>query len=168
MRIVITTDYRLKCRRTNFYRPFGNYDISTSQKYLIVKKHHLNMVDITFFVLESIHIRPRHTTWSQKTHNGEFINFNFSLALKQWCGSGMFIPDLNFFHPCSRIPDPHQRILTPKIVSKLSEIWSRLFILDPDPDILPIPDPGSRGQTQTAPDPDPQHCFTVYNATGHT
>jgi hypothetical protein len=35
------------------------------------------------------------------------------------------------------------------MVSKLSEIRSRLFIPDPDPDILPIPDPGSRGQKGT-------------------
>ncbi len=43
------------------------------------------------------------------------------------------------------IPDPHQNIvsiLTQKIVSKLSEIWSGLFI--PDPDFLPIPDPESK------------------------
>ncbi len=33
-------------------------------------------------------------------------------------------------------------ILTQKIVSKFSEIWSRLIIPDPDPDFLPIPDPG--------------------------
>ncbi len=34
-------------------------------------------------------------------------------------------------------------ILTQKIVSKLSEIWSRLLIPDPgDPNFLPIPDPG--------------------------
>ncbi len=56
---------------------------------------------------------------------------------------GLFIPDPNFFHPGSevqgqkdsRIPDSdphlHQRIY-PKIVSKLSEIWSRMFIPDPD------------------------------------
>jgi hypothetical protein len=55
------------------------------------------------------------------------------------------------------------------MVSKLSEIWSGLFIPDPDPDFLPIPDPGSRGQKGTGsrvqgskrhriPDPDPQHC----------
>jgi hypothetical protein len=57
----------------------------------------------------------------------------------------MFIPDPTFFHPGSElfrsrvlIPDPHQRIkygiLTRKIFSKLSEIRSRLFIPDPDPD----------------------------------
>jgi hypothetical protein len=53
----------------------------------------------------------------------------------------------------SRIPDPHQRIqvLTQKIYSKLPEVWyrTRLFIPDPDPDLLPIPDPGSRGQKDT-------------------
>ncbi len=44
----------------------------------------------------------------------------------------------------SRIPDPHQRIqvFNPKIVSKLSEIWSNMFIPDQDLDFLPIPDPG--------------------------
>ncbi len=29
-----------------------------------------------------------------------------------------------------------------KIISKLSEIWSGMFIPDPDLDFLPIPDPG--------------------------
>ncbi len=68
------------------------------------------------------------------------------------------IPDPNFFHPGSRvqgekdsrIPDPysHQRIsiLTQKVVSKLSEIWSGMFIPDPDLDFLPIPNPESRDQ----------------------
>jgi hypothetical protein len=44
-------------------------------------------------------------------------------------------------------------ILTQKIVSKLSEIWSKIFIPDPDPDpnldFLHILDPGSRGQKGT-------------------
>jgi hypothetical protein len=40
-------------------------------------------------------------------------------------------------------------ILTKKMVSKLSEIRSGLFIPDPDPDFLPIPDPGYRGQKGT-------------------
>ncbi len=35
------------------------------------------------------------------------------------------------------------------MVAKLSEIWSELFIPDPDTDFLPIPDPGSRGQKGT-------------------
>ncbi len=57
------------------------------------------------------------------------------------------IPDPSFFHPGfririfppSRIPDLHQRIYP--VASKLSEIWSGLFIPDPDP--------GSRGQKGT-------------------
>ncbi len=43
-------------------------------------------------------------------------------------------------------------ILTKKTVSKLSEIWSGLFIPDPDPDFLPIPDPIKMA-------PDPEHCL---------
>ncbi len=43
-----------------------------------------------------------------------------------------------------------------KIVSKLSEIWSGMFIPDPDLFFLPIPDPGIK----KAPDPDPQHWWT--------
>ncbi len=70
----------------------------------------------------------------------------------------MFIPDPNFYYPGSLIrtfpiPDPgyaskNFSILTQKIVSKLSEIWSGLFIPDPDP-ILTYP--GSRGQKGTGP-----------------
>jgi hypothetical protein len=45
-------------------------------------------------------------------------------------GSGMFIPDPNFFHPGSR-------------VKKMPGSG------DPDLDILPIPDSGSRGQKGT-------------------
>jgi hypothetical protein len=72
----------------------------------------------------------------------------------------MFIPDPDFFHPGSRILDPgsaskNLSFLPQKIVSILSEIWSGLFLPDPDPDFfypsrilffLPIPDPGSRIQ----------------------
>ncbi len=64
----------------------------------------------------------------------------------QCCGSGMFILDRNFFHPGSRIrifsiKDPgselkNLRILSQKIVSKLSEIWSGFSsqIRIPNPD----------------------------------
>jgi hypothetical protein len=41
-------------------------------------------------------------------------------------------------------------ILTPKIVSKLSEIRSGLFTPDPDPDFLPIPDPGVKKAPDSA------------------
>ncbi len=68
----------------------------------------------------------------------------------------MFIPDPNLLNPGSRIqgqkyPGSQIRIrikefkylfLTQKCVSKLSEIWSGIFIPDPDLDFLPIPDPG--------------------------
>jgi hypothetical protein len=56
---------------------------------------------------------------------------------------GMFIPDPNFFYPGPRIQDqkdpriricnPNLSILTQTIITKLSEIWSKIFILDPDP-----------------------------------
>ncbi len=56
------------------------------------------------------------------------------------------IPDSGseFFYPGSA--SKNLSILTQEIVSQRSEIWSRPFIPDPDPDFLPIPDPGSRGQ----------------------
>ncbi len=44
----------------------------------------------------------------------------------------------------SRIRIKNFKYLTQKSISKLSEIWSGLFIPDPDPDFLPIPDPGVR------------------------
>ncbi len=80
----------------------------------------------------------------------------------------MLNPDPNFFHTESRLQgqkDSRIRIrlknvkyLTPKIVSELSEIWSGMFIPDPDLDFLPIPDRGSRGQKETGSRfPDPQH-----------
>ncbi len=73
----------------------------------------------------------------------------------------LFIPDPNVFHLGSRfrilpIPDPgfawkkiNLSILTQKLVSKPSEIWSGLIIPDSDPVFLPIPDPGFRGQKGT-------------------
>jgi hypothetical protein len=59
----------------------------------------------------------------------------------------VFIPDPNFLHTGSA--SKILRILTQNMVSKLSEIWSGLFILDPDPDFLPVPDPG----VKKTPDP---------------
>jgi hypothetical protein len=58
------------------------------------------------------------------------INDAFLIGTKQCCGSGMFIPDPNFFHPGSRakkIPgsasaSKNYSILTQKILSKFSEI----------------------------------------------
>ncbi len=64
-----------------------------------------------------------------------------------------------FFHPdpgsrVKKIPGSASAsqkisILTQKIVSKRSEIWSVMFIPDPDPVFLHIPDPVSRGQKGT-------------------
>ncbi len=62
--------------------------------------------------------------------------------------SGFFYPGFRiqiFFYPGSA--SKNFSILTQKIVSELSEIWSGLFI--PDPDFLPIPDPGSSGRKGT-------------------
>ncbi len=74
-------------------------------------------------------------------------------------------PGSEFFPFSKKIPDLGSRIririkefkyFNPEqIVSKLSEIWSGLFIPDPDPDFLPIPDPGIK----KALDPYPQNCF---------
>ena len=88
----------------------------------------------------------------------------YMISLKQCCRSGMFIPDLTFFHHGSRIrtvsiPDPgsskNLSILTPKKAKKWflssKKIWSGLFIPDPGSGcwFSPIPDPGSRGQKGT-------------------
>ncbi len=65
----------------------------------------------------------------------DFINVNGYI---QFGGSGMFIPDLNFFHPGSKVKEFIQ-----KIVSKLSEIRTLIFYSSR------IPGPGSRGQKGT-------------------
>ncbi len=59
-------------------------------------------------------------------------------------------PGSYFFHPGSRIHIKEFKYFNSKnCFLKLYEIWSRLFIPDPDPDFIPIPDPGSRGQKGT-------------------
>ncbi len=68
----------------------------------------------------------------------------------QCCRSRMFIPPgswMRIFHPGSRVKRSRIRIeelsiLTQNIVSKLSEIWSVMFILDPGSGFLSFPDPG--------------------------
>ncbi len=78
--------------------------------------------------------------------------------------------DPNYFYPgseCfpSRIPDPmNLSILTQKMASKLSEIWSgcssRIRIPDPNPDFLPIPDPDVKKATDLgSATMDPGACF---------
>ncbi len=91
----------------------------------------------------------------EKPHEVWFL----SLSDKQSSGSGMFIPDLTFFHPGSElfsIPDPgsawkNLNISTQKMVSNLYEILSELFIPDPDPGsgFWVFTHPGSRGQKGT-------------------
>ncbi len=78
-------------------------------------------------------------------------------------------PGSKFFHHGSRVKNNSEirirsksknlSILTQKIVSKLWETWSGMFIPDPDLDFLPIPDLGVKKA------PDPQHCFTEVSVT---
>ncbi len=49
-------------------------------------------------------------------------------------------------------------ILTQTVVSKLSQIWSGMFIPNPDLYFFPIPDPG----VKKAPNPDLQHWVTPW------
>jgi hypothetical protein len=76
-----------------------------------------------------------------------------------------------------RVPDPNHpkrnlNILNPKAVSKLSEIFSGMFIQDPVffPSQIPAPDPVFRGQKKhkkntgsRIPDPDPQHWKLAFD-----
>jgi hypothetical protein len=66
----------------------------------------------------------------------------------QGCGSEMFIPDPNFFHPEYRIPDPgSKRFLEPGSGFASKNLG-----------FLPIPDPRSMGQKGIGSRiPDPQH-----------
>jgi hypothetical protein len=64
----------------------------------------------------------------------------------------MFIPDLTFFHPGSRIRIKEFKYFNPKkwfLCSRKYDPGCSSRILDPDPDFLPIPDPGSMGQKGT-------------------
>ncbi len=75
-------------------------------------------------------------------------------------------PGSEFF--LSRIRNKEFKYFNPKkMVSKPSEIWSGLFIPDPDPDFLTIPDPGSWGVKKgpdsgsvTLPSPSAHTCCT--------
>ncbi len=115
-------------------------------------------------LVKNITIKTRATVRLRLKHNE--INcivhvFTLLHKISQCCGSGMFIPDPNFTSRI-RIPDPRSKrfrildpgsesasknlsFLTQKVVPKLSEIWSRMFIPYPGSDILPIPDPGQKG-----------------------
>ncbi len=95
---------------------------------------------------------------SQKKCNGFFSISKFSY---QCCGSGIFIPDPNIFHPGSRVKKKSRilirikefkyfnprnlSILTQNIVSKISEIWYKILSRIRDLDFYPsrIRDPGA-------------------------
>ena len=62
------------------------------------------------------------------------------LQLKQCFRSGMFIPDLNFFHSGSRIRIKEFKYFKPNVVSKLSELKC-----DPDPDFYTSRIPAQNG-----------------------
>ncbi len=103
----------------------------------------------------------------------------FPFDIYQCCGSGINIfpsriPDPNYFHPGLCSTSKNLSILTQKIVFKVSEIWSGLFIpdLDPgytDPDFLPIPDtvpdPGAKKGHRI---PDPQRWYLCCISCGYT
>jgi len=96
----------------------------------------------------------------------------YMISLKQCCRSGMFIPDLTFFHHGSRIrnvsiPDPgsskNLSILTPKKLKKgLKAIKNMIWVVHPGSGCWLSTHPGSRikvsKRTQSR-IPDPQHCF---------
>ncbi len=91
----------------------------------------------------------------------------------QCYGSGMFIPDPNFFHPGFRIriffnpgsASKNLSILTPeKWFLNSPEIWSGLFIPDPDPGSWIFTRLGSRIQRSKRhrfPIPDPHNTWYV-------
>jgi hypothetical protein len=57
----------------------------------------------------------------------------------------------------SQISIKEFKFFSPKIVSKVSEIWSRLFIPDPDLVFYPSRIQGSKKNRI----PDPQHCYSL-------
>ncbi len=72
-------------------------------------------------------------------------------ATSHCCGSGINIPDPNFFHPGSA--SKNCKYFNTKIVSKISEIWSgswSCYLPIPDPGVKKAPDPGSGSATPTA------------------
>ncbi len=72
------------------------------------------------------------------------IAFLFEPKIQKSCLKAVLIRHPIFFYPGSDFFQPH------KIVSKLWEIWSGLFIPDPNSLIfLPIPDPESSAQKGT-------------------
>jgi hypothetical protein len=74
-----------------------------------------------------------------------YLRMRHKQFIMQCCGSGMFIPDPNFFHPGSRIRIKEFKYFNPKkwfLSSRKYDLGcsSPIQIPDPDPDFLPIPD----------------------------
>ncbi len=98
------------------------------------------------------------------------VNFQVFCIFKQYPiadpGCLSRTPDPNFYHPGSRIRIKEFKYFKPKkMVSKLWEIWSGLFVPDRSGSWL-FTHPGSRIQgskRHRIPDPDPQHWFQVVN-----
>jgi hypothetical protein len=92
-------------------------------------------------------------------------NRSYLCPLYQCCGSRCF-SRIGIFHLGFRIQSKKKHripnieltkklkylFFNPKIVTKLSEIWSRMFIPDPGSGFFSIPDP------EVEKSPDPQHC----------
>jgi hypothetical protein len=78
------------------------------------------------------------------------------MVTQQCCGSWMFIPDPNFFNHGSLIRIKEFKYLTQKWFLN-SRTMIRVFIPNPDPDILPIPDPGAKKT------PDPESRIRIQN-----
>ncbi len=74
------------------------------------------------------------------------------------------IPDRNFFHPESRIRIKEFKYFNSKNCFELLEIWSGLFI--PDPDLYLLTIPVTEVKKHRIPYRDPQHwqnSFSLYN-----
>jgi hypothetical protein len=82
------------------------------------------------------------------------MNFSIAYYYGQCCGSGINIPDPNFFLPGSRICIKEFKYFIQKNWFLSSRKYhpgssSKIRIQDPDPYFLPFPDPG----VKKAPDP---------------
>jgi hypothetical protein len=82
------------------------------------------------------------------------------------CGSGMVIPEANFFLPGSRICIKEFKYFKPKICYLSSRKYDpgcsfRIPVPGSLNMIFSIPDPGVKNTGSRIPDPDPQHCYNI-------
>jgi hypothetical protein len=114
----------------------------------------LHFIGFFLYVFEVLSLPPDDTKFTQLIHN--YIIICISLARHN---SSVAVRDV-YLDPGS--VSKNLGILIQKIVSKLSEIWSGLFIPEPGPDFFypsRIPDLGLKTAQIPVPDPDPQHCI---------